>query len=284
AHRIRTRLGQLRRRLGGQAPGEEPSSLAGEPTVATYHSYAAHIVAEHGVRAGFEPTARLLTEAARWQLADALVRGYDGDMAGVTFAPATVTDAVLALAAELAEHLCTPADVARFTGRFIAALTAPPGRVYAGVREVLDRAQQRLKLLPLVREFERRKREEEALDYGDQLARAALVARDHPEVGRIERERYRVVLLDEYQDTSHAQVVLLRALFGDGHPVTAVGDPCQSIYGWRGASVGTLDRFPAQFPTAAGDPAPVRELTTSWRNRPEILAVANRLAGPLRAA
>ncbi len=93
-----------------------------------------------------------------------------------------------------------------------------------------------------------------------------------------------MVLLDEYQDTSHAQVVLLQSLFGDGHPVTAVGDPCQAIYGWRGASAGTLDRFPTQFPTTDGRPAPVRQLTTSWRNRPEILAVANALAEPLRAA
>ncbi|HEY8472629.1 MAG TPA: ATP-dependent DNA helicase [Natronosporangium sp.] len=276
AHRIRRRLGQLRRRIGLED--------VGEPTVATYHSFAARVLAEHGVRAGYEPTARLLTEAARWQLVDALVRSYDGDMSGVTFAPATVTDQVLALAGELAEHLSDPDEVARWTGRFVSEVTALPGRVYAPVRAMLDRQQMRLRLLPLVRAFEQRKYDEEALDFGDQLARAARVARDHPEVGEVERQRFRVVLLDEYQDTSHAQVVLIRSLFGGGHPVTAVGDPCQSIYGWRGASTGTLDRFPELFPTTGGEPARVRELTTSWRNRPEILRVANRLAGPLRAA
>jgi DNA helicase-2/ATP-dependent DNA helicase PcrA len=278
AHRVRARLGQLRRRLGGD------DLHAGEPTVSTYHAFAARILAEHGVRAGFEPTARLLTEAARWQFVDRLVRGYDGDMSGVTFAPATVTDAVLALAGELAEHLVDPDDVARWTGRFTAELAAPPGRVYAAVQQVHRRQHVRLRLLPLVRAYQSGKREAEALDFGDQLARAARVARDHPEVGAAERERFRVVLLDEYQDTSHAQVVLLRGLFGAGHPVIAVGDPCQSIYGWRGASTGTLDRFPELFGTGDGRPAPVRQLTTSWRNRPEILSVANRLAEPLRAA
>jgi DNA helicase-2/ATP-dependent DNA helicase PcrA len=89
------------------------------------------------------------------------------------------------------------------------------------------------------------------MDYGDQVALAARIASRHPEVGAIERGRYRVVLLDEFQDTSHAQLVLLRALFGGGHPVTAVGDPCQSIYGWRGASAGNLRRFAEQFPAAA---------------------------------
>jgi DNA helicase-2/ATP-dependent DNA helicase PcrA len=276
AHRIRARLGQLRRRLGELDPGE--------PTVSTYHSFAGRILGEHGVRAGYEPTARLLTEAARWQQVDALVRAYDGDMSGVTFAPSTVTDAVLSLASELAEHLSDPDQVARWTGRFTAELTGLPGRVYAPVQAMLDRQQLRLRLLPLVRAYEQRKRDEEALDFGDQLARAARVARDHPEVGEVERERFRAVLLDEYQDTSHAQVVLLRSLFGDGHPVIAVGDPCQSIYGWRGASTGTLDRFPDLFPGTDGEPARVRELTTSWRNRPEILTVANALAVPLRAA
>ncbi|MEU9506859.1 UvrD-helicase domain-containing protein [Micromonospora sp. NPDC048170] len=284
AHRVRTRLDQLVRRLGrrGRDPLDDP--LAGEPTVSTYHSYAGRIVTEHGLRAGYEPSTRLLTEASRWQLVDLLVRNYDGDMSEVDRMPSTVTDAVLALAGELDEHLVGPDALAAWTGRFFAEVQARPGRVYADVRKALQLQQTRLKLLPLVRAYARRKEDFEAMDFADQLARAARVARDHPAVGEIERDRYRVVLLDEYQDTSHAQVVLLNALFGGGHPVTAVGDPCQSIYGWRGASAGTLDRFPTEFARADGTPAEVLSLTTSWRNRPEILGVANALATPLRAA
>ncbi|MGK5521716.1 ATP-dependent helicase [Micromonospora sp. URMC 107] len=284
AHRVRTRLDQLVRRLGrrGRDPLDDP--LAGEPTVSTYHSYAGRIVTEHGLRAGYEPSTRLLTEASRWQLVDLLVRNYDGDMSEVDRMPSTVTDAVLALAGELDEHLVDPDALAAWTGRFFAEVQARPGRVYADVRKALQLQQTRLKLLPLVRAYARRKEDFEAMDFADQLARAARVARDHPGVGEIERDRFRVVLLDEYQDTSHAQVVLLNALFGGGHPVTAVGDPCQSIYGWRGASAGTLDRFPTEFARADGAPAEVLGLTTSWRNRPEILGVANALATPLRAA
>ncbi|WP_327029518.1 ATP-dependent helicase [Micromonospora sp. NBC_01740] len=284
AHRVRTRLDQLVRRLGrrGRDPLDDP--LAGEPTVSTYHSYAGRIVTEHGLRAGYEPSTRLLTEASRWQLVDLLVRNYDGDMSGVDRMPSTITDAVLALAGELDEHLVDPDALAAWTGRFFAEVQVRPGRVYADVRKALQLQQIRLKLLPLVRAYARRKEDFEAMDFADQLARAARVARDHPGVGEIERDRFRVVLLDEYQDTSHAQVVLLNALFGGGHPVTAVGDPCQSIYGWRGASAGTLDRFPTEFARAGGAPAEVLSLTTSWRNRPEILGVANALATPLRAA
>ncbi|MFI5889246.1 UvrD-helicase domain-containing protein [Actinoplanes sp. NPDC051513] len=276
AHRVRVRLGQLVRRLG------RDDALVGEATISTYHSYAARIVTEHGLRAGFEPSARLLTEAARWQIVDSLVRGYTGEMTGLNRAPGTVTDDVLALAAELAEHLVSPDELAAWTGRFFAEVQEMPGRVYKDVADVLQRQRHRLTLLPLVRLYEQRKLDLEAMDFGDQMARAALVARDHPEVGEIERGRYRIVLLDEYQDTSHAQVTMLNALFGGGHPVTAVGDPCQSIYGWRGASAGTLDRFPGEFTTKAGEDAAIESLTKSWRNRPEILEVANELSRPLR--
>ncbi|GAA4247665.1 ATP-dependent DNA helicase [Dactylosporangium darangshiense] len=278
SHRIRQRLGQLVRRLG------RDDLIAGEPSVATYHSYAARVVREHGVRAGFEPSTRLLTEAACWQLADAVVRAYDGDMTAVSSAPSTVVDAVLHLAGDLAEHLREPADVAAWTGRFFAEVGSKTGKMAKPVRDVLSRQQARLQLLPLIRQYTEKKALLEAMDFGDQLSRAAGVAVAHAEVGQVERDRYQVVLLDEYQDTSHAQVVLLRALFGDGHPVTAVGDPCQSIYGWRGASAGTLERFPAEFPPAPGGAAPVLSLTTSWRNRPEILDVANALSLPLRSA
>ncbi|MGI5523736.1 ATP-dependent helicase [Micromonospora sp. CA-259024] len=284
AHRVRTRLDQLIRRLGRQGRDPLDDPLAGEPTVSTYHSYAGRIVTEHGLRAGYEPSTRLLTEASRWQLVDLLVRNYDGDMSEVDRMPSTITDAVLALAGELDEHLVAPDQLAAWTGRFFAEVQSRPGRVYADVRKALTLQQTRLRLLPLVRAYARRKEDFEAMDFADQLARAARVARDHPGVGEIERDRFRAVLLDEYQDTSHAQVVLLNALFGGGHPVTAVGDPCQSIYGWRGASAGTLDRFPSEFARRAGQPAQMLGLTTSWRNRPEILRVANALSTPLRAA
>jgi DNA helicase-2/ATP-dependent DNA helicase PcrA len=273
AHRVRVRLGQLRKHVG---------ELDGEPTISTYHSFGARIVTEHGLRSGFEPAARLLTEASCWQVADDVVRSYDGDMSAVENAPSTVANAVLALAGEMAEHLVEPDELAAWTGRFHATLAAKPGKPMADVVKLLARQRARLQLLPLVRAYQQRKLAMEAMDFGDQMSRAARVARDHPEVGVAERERFRVVLLDEYQDTSHAQIVLLRALFGEGHPVTAVGDPCQSIYGWRGASAGTLERFPLEFPTDDGQPAQRRSLSISFRNRSEILSVANKLSEPLR--
>jgi DNA helicase-2/ATP-dependent DNA helicase PcrA len=278
SHRIRLYLGRAKALLGHDA------QLLGEPTVSTYHSFAARIVREHGMRAGYEPNMRLLTEAACWQLADAAVRQHDSpQMRAYPLGQASATAGVLDLAGELAEHLRDTEEIARFTLGLTASVEGVcGGRVYKPVQEVLDRQQGRLALLPLIDLYARRKIAMEAMDFGDQLRRAATVARDHPDVAQAERSRFRVVLLDEYQDTSQAQVVLLQSLFGHGHPVTAVGDPCQSIYGWRGASAGTLDRFPTAFPQASGAEADLRWLTVSWRNAPDILQVANHISDPLR--
>jgi DNA helicase-2/ATP-dependent DNA helicase PcrA len=278
SHRIRLYLGRAKRLLGADA------QLAGEPTVATYHSFAARVVREHGMRSGYEPTVRLLTEAACWQLADAAVRQHDSPaMRDYPLGQANATAAVLQLAGELAEHLRDPDDVEWFTLDLTSSIERISGpKVLRPVQDVLDRQKGRGALLPLVREYAARKAAMEAMDFGDQLRRAATVARDHDEVTAAESDRFRVVLLDEYQDTSHAQVVLLQSLFAAGHPVTAVGDPCQSIYGWRGASAGTLDRFTRDFPRASGAPSEIRSLTVSWRNAPQILDVANRISDPLR--
>ncbi len=157
----------------------------------------------------------------------------------------------------------------------------------------IDMQRQRAVLLPLVEAFAARKRAERAVDFADQLAIAARVADAHPEVGATERATFRAVLLDEYQDTGYAQRVLLRALFGtrpgdpvrpDGPAVTAVGDPCQSIYGWRGASAGNLVRFRTDFPIADGVPADAHGLLTSFRNPEAVLDLANAVSAPLRAA
>jgi DNA helicase II / ATP-dependent DNA helicase PcrA len=281
ATRVGGGLAQLRIRglLGETTDG---AGLDGLPAVSTYHSYAGRLLAEHALREAAEPNARLITPAVQWQLAAAVVGRYGGPMDDVRNGPAWVVDAVLALAGELAEHLREPAELRAEVDRWLALAAAGRGRRSAFAAKMISTTAATCQLLPLVEGYLAAKSSRNVLDYGDQIALAATIASRHPEVGRIERSRYPVVLLDEYQDTGHAQRVLLQALYGDGHPVTAVGDPCQSIYGWRGASAGGLRRFPQHF-GGAGRPAPVQHLTTSFRNSERILTIANRLAEPLRA-
>ncbi|MFG1948065.1 ATP-dependent helicase [Nonomuraea sp. NPDC048826] len=275
---------RVRDRLAGlvEAGLVEPELLHDEPTVSTYHAYASRLVTDHALREALEPTMRLVTPAVSWQLASRVVAMYDGPMDKIELGPASVTAAVLELAGELSEHLRGSDDVRRIGEWLHDRHGALPGRVTKAQGRPLVVHAAREQLLPLVEAYERLKRRREVIDYGDQMALAARIAANHKEVGEIERSRFAVVLLDEYQDTSHAQLVLLRSLFGGGHPVTAVGDPCQSIYGWRGASAGNLRRFPTDFRTPTGDPAPTRRLSVSFRNGDRVLDVAARIQLPLR--
>jgi DNA helicase II / ATP-dependent DNA helicase PcrA len=260
--------------------------LQGDPVIATYHAYAGRLVGDHALREAIEPSVRLITPAVAWQLAARVVAAYDGPMDAIAWTPSTVTAAVLDLSAELAEHLRTPDDVLEvgdWLTRQQGSLTGR-SRGSAAAAKILGCQRVREQLLPMVAAYAAAKAAREVMDFGDQMALAARIAFAHPEVGAAERARYHVVLLDEYQDTSHAQLVLLRALFGAGHPVTAVGDPCQSIYGWRGASAGNLRRFATDFPVRAGTPARTALLSTSFRNTGRVLDAAAAIQEGLRAA
>ena len=292
ADRVRSRLERLRRAGLEGASSSDEDPFGGDPVIGTYHAYAGRLVSDNALREGLEPSMRLITPALSWQLGAQIVAGYDGPMDEVTWTPQTVTAAVLELAGDLSEHLRDTGDVTAVGLWLTAEHDALPGRITASVRKIIATQRAREQLLPLVSRYAAAKAAREVLDHGDQVALAARIASRHSEVGAAERARYQVVLLDEYQDTSHAQLVLLRALFGGGHPVTAVGDPCQSIYGWRGASAGNLRRFTADFPVVArvrpfgasapSGPAPVLQLSTSFRNSAQVLDAAAAIQEELR--
>lgn len=276
---VRVRQGLRRLRAAGLLPvGTDGVAGELEPTVSTYHAYAARLVRDHALRLGREPGARLVTPATSWQLAARAVGAYDGPMDAVTWAESTVVHAVLALAGDLAEHLVDGDEVCK-VGAQLRETAASTTKLQAAARKVLDCQATREQLLPVVARYSALKRERELLDFGDVVALAAELARRCPEVREVERAASRVVLLDEYQDTGAAQEVLLSSLFGDGHPVTAVGDPCQSIYGWRGASAGTLRRFPAAFGAPRSAP---RTLSTTYRSGGRVLRLANLVSDELR--
>lgn len=328
----RKAAGELAERIGGRLamltevglwspadddePGEVSAVLAAQPTVSTYHAYAGRLVQEYGLRLGVESDARLLSEAAAWQYAHEVVVGYDGDMDELASAESTVTAAVVGVAGELAEHLRSVPEVDRFLASVVERIESLPrgdtkarNALPAQVQALRDHCVQQRRVLPLVTAYEQLKRSRDSLDFSDQMAVAARLAERFPLVGRAERLRHRVVLLDEFQDTSEAQMRLLRALYvapaGDpvaSVPVTAVGDPHQSIYGWRGASATTLAQFATRF--APADDAPVETaglesaassrtavgmlptlpLSTSWRNDEQVLRVANATSQPLTDA
>ncbi|WP_328319513.1 ATP-dependent DNA helicase [Streptomyces sp. NBC_00388] len=266
------------------ADSADPYYSPGEPRISTYHAFAGQLLTDHGLRIGLEPTSRLLADATRYQLAARVLKEAPGPYPALTKSFSSLVSDLLALDGELAEHLVTPEALHAYDTGLLATLEG--ARLSnAELRKVPEAAGARRELLDLVSRYRAAKRSRDLLDFGDQIALSAELALTRPEVGTILRDEFRVVLLDEYQDTSVAQRLLLSGLFGggSGHPVTAVGDPCQAIYGWRGASVANLDDFPEHFPYADGRPATRFSLSENRRSGGRLLDLANGLAEPLRA-
>ncbi|MET3161681.1 UNVERIFIED_ORG: DNA helicase-2/ATP-dependent DNA helicase PcrA [Arthrobacter sp. UYEF10] len=303
ATRIRAKLAALQR-VAAQDTRHEVfpdgllSSDALEPKVSTYHSFASGIVSDYGLRLGVERDVVLLGGAQAWQLASEVVEAFDGDYSHFKAAKSTLVKAVIQLAGECAEHLQEPADVEAW---LLARLAEFEERPYvAGAKKNAPQAagelaamlRTRASVADMVGRYATAKKSRGALDFGDLVALAARVAREIPLAADMERQRYKVVLLDEFQDTSYAQLVLFSRLFGEGHAVTAVGDPNQSIYGFRGASAGQLFHFVREFPVRVDGndgpgrfvPAPTSYLTTAWRNGRAILSAANIMSEALGRA
>jgi len=263
-----------------------PTGAEADPVVSTYHAYAGGLQVEHGLRLGYEPDLRLVSDASRYQLAARVVTSFTGAPRHLSVSLPRVVEQVIRLDNELSDHLVDIDAVRAFDDNLRCELARhDPVR---DVRDAASASQARDELLELVVAYRRAKAEAGVTEFADQMAHAARLAERCPEVGADERDRFRVVLLDEYQDTSVSQRRLLQGLFsgatpasGRGHPVTAVGDPCQAIYGWRGATVDNVDEFPRHFPRADRTPAQRFEMTVSRRCGRAILAAANDVAAEL---
>jgi DNA helicase-2/ATP-dependent DNA helicase PcrA len=286
--RVRAALERLAAATGTARLTEE----AGEPTVSTYHAYAGALLTEHGLRLGYEADLRVVSDATRFQLAARVVTGSAAPVEQLSGHLPTVVEAILTLDAQMQDHLVSVDAVREHDRRMRDALAQVPrgrtGQPIKPVTEALTTTLARDELLELVVAYRRLKADQGVAEFSDQMAAGARLAIECPEVGAAERTRFRAVLLDEYQDTSVSQRLMLQGLFsggpggpGRGHAVTAVGDPCQGIYGWRGASVDNIDDFAEHFPVADGSPADTFSLLVNRRCAGRILSAANELAGPL---
>jgi ATP-dependent DNA helicase UvrD/PcrA len=254
---------RIRRALHGLdlAEGEEP-------TIANYHGFAAQILERHGLLAGIEPNQRVLTSAQRTELCARVLEDMTFEHVGAEWQPSLVSK-ILELADQASNHRRDPDEIIAFNQDRLEALAKH--RSDSAYEAALDR----IELAAAVRRFQELKREIGAVDFGDQITHALQVVEGLPEVGQDYRSRFFGVVLDEYQDTNVAQANLIGSIFGHGFPVTAVGDPDQSIYGWRGASLFNLLEFRTQFPKADGSPADRLPLYTNFRSGARILSAAD---------
>jgi DNA helicase-2/ATP-dependent DNA helicase PcrA len=252
-----------------------------QPQIATYNSYANRLYRDNASAIGREGDGAVLGEAAAWQLARTTVtRSGDPRLLEQDRSLDQLTEAVLGISRAIADNVADPDAIRTLARDFAGVLDLPLGgrAEYAWVADVVENVGQLELLVDLATEYEAAKRRRGFVEYSDQVALALEILRAKPSLIDEQRAEHRIVLLDEYQDTSVTQAWLLSELYR-GHPVMAVGDPNQSIYGWRGASAGNLAAFPVQF---GGDAR--FSLSRSWRNGRRILDVANRIVEPFRLA
>lgn len=284
AERFRRRIALLRHHRERFAEfGIDVSHLADDdhgfstPTVSTYNAFGSEIFAEHAARIGWDSDSPVITDATAYAIARDVVTSSDDTRLGdFDFSLDAVVGAVIRLAAELGEFDVTDDDAVIAYARRVAALATLPGKETQAMnkfRAKLATVGALEAIVPLARQFILEKKRRGVVEFSDQVTFARRILTEFPDVAQSYRDRFKVVILDEYQDTSFSQTSLFSQLFG-AERVTAVGDPNQSIYGWRGASPANVKSFHGDFGVPEGEDN-VRSLVTSWRNGTRILEAAN---------
>ncbi len=284
--RERVQLALARLRSEGLVGGDEFAS----PEVSTYNSFANRVFSENALLIGQEPDARIVDEMTAFALMRSVVLASDDTrLSSLDLQLGAITSLALGVARAMRDNQLSAAACESFVEEFrrVAEL---PGRGTANtpLKPVVD-AVAILDELPifvgLAERYQLEKRKRGLIEFSDQVTFAAEICSSTPAVVEELRARHRFVILDEYQDTSVGQTRLLGTIFGD-HPVLAVGDPKQSIYGWRGASPGNMRRFHGDFRSriVPPDEEPTFQLSISWRNDARILDSANQVASRLPEA
>jgi len=282
AGELADRMGRFTERIRGvPSPHDDLVEDVDLPIVSTYNAWAASVYREHALAIGREPDAEVIGEAAAWRLARRVVAEHGGrELVRLDRRAAQIASTVVELSNAITDNLVDPEEVIAYAARFTGLLRELPlgGRgAYADVDRHIDAVSALEALVPLVEAYRTAKRRRGLIEFSDQVSAAVEICEARPEVAAELRARHRHVILDEYQDTSVVQTRLLATVF-HGSDVMAVGDPNQSIYGWRGASAANLAEFAGTF-GASGRPF---VLAVSRRNPARVLDAANVLSAELR--
>ena len=231
--------GEMHQRVAGMLSERQAAAV----TLSTFHSLCARTLRRYADRlelpAGYSIYDTADQTRAVKQALEAL------DISSTNFPPAKMLAAISTAKNDLADVDTYEAKARDFFARTVA-------KVYRGYQAVLDR--------------------NHALDFDDLLLKTVKLMQRHSDVLEALRERYQYVLIDEYQDTNHAQFTIAHALAAGHRNLCATGDPDQSIYSWRGADIGNILEFETHYTDAK-----VVRLEQNYRSTKCILAIADSL-------
>ncbi len=239
ANEMMTRIGELL----GSSGGRRPVGLWG----GTFHSVANRILRQYGERLGYSSSFSILDQDDSRALIKACLKELGLDAGGKRFPSPAVIQEVLS-----------------YSRNAMIAFETAVEKSHPHFLNLLPDLERVASL------YDRKKRAANAMDFDDLLARLVELLDAEPALRDRLSERFRYILVDEFQDTNSLQVALIRRLAGPGHNLLVVGDDAQSIYSFRAADVRNILDFPKQYPGAR-----VFRLQTNYRSTPEILDLAN---------
>jgi DNA helicase-2/ATP-dependent DNA helicase PcrA len=211
--------------------------------ISTFHSLCVQILRRYAQAAGIGPNFSIYDEADQMRCVKEALRDCDIDASSLP--PGRVLEAISTLKNKLIEPGAFKLQAEDFFSRTLA-------KVYARYQKILA--------------------DRNGLDFDDLLMKAALLLENDATVSRALSDRFQYLLIDEYQDTNHAQYRLAKALTSYHNNICAVGDPDQSIYRWRGADVRNIMAFEKDWPNAT-----IIKLEENFRSTPAILTAADKL-------
>ena len=212
--------------------------------ISTFHSLCVRILREYADKAGIKSTFSIYDESDQSRCIKQAVK--DCELDTTNFPPARMLDAISSrLKNNLIDVDTVKADADDFFSRALA-------KIYARYQDILS--------------------ENNALDFDDLLMKVAFLLRNCPDVCSELGNRFKFLLIDEYQDTNRAQYSIAKSLASVHNNICVTGDPDQSIYRWRGADIRNILAFENDWPNAA-----VVKLEENFRSKPEILEMADKL-------
>jgi DNA helicase II / ATP-dependent DNA helicase PcrA len=239
-----------------------------DTVISTFHAFGDRLLREHAFEAGLSDRSTVLSRAEQIIFLREHLFELPLDRYRPLGEPTRFLHALVTLISRARDEDVPPADYLAAARSLAAASAAAPDDA-----ALAEQAAQQAELAALYDAYERLMRANDRLDFGDQVSLALRLLRDHPAVLEEERRRFRYILVDEFQDTNHAQFELVKLLAGSGTAnVTVVGDDDQSIYRFRGAALTNILGFRAAFPRAASV-----VLNDNFRSRQPILDAAHRL-------
>ena len=213
------------------------------PTICTFHSLCLRILRHYASQIGLPNNFSIYDSADQTRCIKEALKQLD--MSSTNFPPASVHGTISNAKNQLLSAPAYAQAAQDFYTRNVA-------RIYTKYQQLLD--------------------QNEALDFDDLLLRTTAAMRDHPSILAELQNRFQYLLIDEYQDTNHAQYILAHALALKQRNICVVGDPDQSIYAWRGADIQNILDFETDYPDAK-----IVKLEQNYRSTKVILHIASAL-------